>query len=193
MILRALRSCEHRVVVGHHDTLRIRLLEEITIDSTDPGHQTIGGGALDQILDGTSPPLRCDHERAILDEAVGIAEVLDVLTTRALPRLPAAGDGVGTRSIEPDGVPVVGWSPFGDRQDTLITGYDEEKDLVYGWSSAPAGKEYVTGSLSKWKGEGMFGYLVSRGPKVSIDRKKLEAAQLAFAVRMAHRPPLEGG
>jgi len=92
-----------------------------------------------------------------------------------------------------DGVPVVGWSPFGDGQDTLITGYDEEKDLVYGWSSAPAGREYVTGSLNKWKSEGMFGYLVSRGPKPEVDRKQLEAAQLAFAVQMAHRPPLEGG
>jgi len=92
-----------------------------------------------------------------------------------------------------DGVPVVGWSPFGDKKDTLITGYDEEKDLLYGWSSEPAGKEYTTGSLSKWKGVGMFGYIVSRGPKLSIDRKKLESAGLALAVKMAHRPAIEGG
>jgi hypothetical protein len=92
-----------------------------------------------------------------------------------------------------DGVPVVGWNPFGDFQDTLICGYDEEKDLLYGWSTKPEGKEYTTGSLSKWRGEGIFGYIVSRGAKEKIDRKKLESAQLALVVRSAHRPAIEGG
>jgi hypothetical protein len=91
-----------------------------------------------------------------------------------------------------DGVPVVAWNPFGDYEDTLICGYDEEKDELYGWSTKPE-DSYATGSISKWRGGGMFGYIIHRGAKDGVERKKLELEQLAQVVRMDHRPAIEGG
>ena len=89
------------------------------------------------------------------------------------------------------GVPVTAWNLFGDKGDAALVGYDEEKDLAYGWGIQPGGPAYMTAPLSKWKAEGMYGYLVRPGEK--IDRKALERKQLELVVRMAHRAALEGG
>ena len=49
---------------------------------------------------GAAAALRRDHERAVLDERPGIAEVVDVLARGALPGLAAALDRVGPRGVE---------------------------------------------------------------------------------------------
>ena len=91
-----------------------------------------------------------------------------------------------------DGVPVLAWNILGDFADGLMTGYDEEKDLVYGWGTKSAGKEYDTGSLSEWKGGGMYGTIIHRGKKKLVT-KELEREQLGLIVRMMRRPAMEGG
>ena len=96
------------------------------------------------------------------------------------------------KSIE-DGVPVVAWNAFGDFEDSLITGYDEERDLLYGRSAANAGDAYAEAPLTKWREGGMYGLLVRRGVREGVDRGAVERAQLGVAVRMERRPPIEGG
>jgi len=91
-----------------------------------------------------------------------------------------------------DGVPVLAWNLFGDYEDGLLTGYDEEKDLVRGWGVEPSGEEYREASLSKWRSGGLFGFIVERG-EIAADRKALEDGALALIVRRMRRPPLEGG
>jgi len=92
-----------------------------------------------------------------------------------------------------DGVPVVAWNPFGDFEDALLTGYDEGNDLLYGWSPGTEGEDYAQAPLSKWRAAGMSGYLFGRGLRDGVDRRAVQASRLAVAVRMAHRPPIEGG
>jgi hypothetical protein len=103
---------------------------------------------------------------------------------------PAIWDRI--RASIDDGVPVLAWNLFGDFEDSLLTGYDEEKDRVYGWGVAPAGDEYHTGSLESWRSGGMYGFIVERGAK-EVDAGKIERERLTLALEMAHRAPLEGG
>ena len=58
---------------------------------------------------------------------------------------------------------------------------------MMGWLVA-----YLTGSLSKWKGGGMYGYIVKRGKKKLVT-KELVKKQLGLIVRMMRRPAMEGG
>ena len=90
------------------------------------------------------------------------------------------------------GVPVTAWGLYGDGGDAVLVGYDEEKDLAYGWGVKTPGKEYMTAPLSKWRASGMYGYRLE-GKSKGVDRKSLEREQLMHVVRMAHRAPLEGG
>ena len=92
-----------------------------------------------------------------------------------------------------DGVPVVGWNALGDYEDAVITGYDVEKDLLYGWGAMPAGKEYATGKLSEWRSGGMSGYIVKRAKLPEVDRKALELASLRGILAFERRPEIEGG
>ena len=90
------------------------------------------------------------------------------------------------------GIPVTAWGLFGDGGDAILVGYDLEKDLAFGWGIGPAGEEYASAPLSKWKAGGMYGYIV-KGVAGIADRAALERKQLEIAVRMAHRAALEGG
>ncbi|MEN8150603.1 MAG: hypothetical protein ABFS86_12325 [Planctomycetota bacterium] len=89
------------------------------------------------------------------------------------------------------GVPVTAWGLFGDRCDAAMVGYDEEKDLAYGWGMKPDGKEYMSASLSKFTGGWMSSYVLA--PAKKTDRAALERTRLEHVVRMAHRASLEGG
>ena len=62
------------------------------------------GVFFDQVLERAAPPLRRDHQRAVLDEGAGIAQVLDVLARGALTGLAPARDRLGPRRIESDRV-----------------------------------------------------------------------------------------
>src|SRR5262249_14133176 len=92
MVLHALCAGEHRVVVGHHHTLRPRRLEELAVYVADARNQALGRRALDQVLHGAPTALRGDHERTVLDERSGVTEILDVLSCGSLTGLPPARD-----------------------------------------------------------------------------------------------------
>ena len=93
-----------------------------------------------------------------------------------------------------DGVPVVVFNLFGDYEDAVLTGYDLDKDLVYGWGAAPSpGAEYATAKLSAWKSEPIYAWVVRRGRQAALDLKAIEREALAGALALAARPPIEGG
>lgn len=96
------------------------------------------------------------------------------------------------KSID-DGVPVVVFNLFGDYEDALLTGYDLDKDLAYGWGAAPAGKEYATAKLSEWKGQPIYAYVVRRARRAALDLKAIELEALSGALALAARPAIEGG
>ena len=100
MVARALRAGEDRVVVGHHDRARLRLREQIAVDATDAGHHAVAGTLLDQLLQAAPCALRGERQRAVLDERAGIAQILDVLSCRALLRGASTRDRLGPLDIE---------------------------------------------------------------------------------------------
>ncbi len=103
----ALRAGEHRVVVGQDRAARALLAEEVAIHGADARDHAVGGRARDQVLDRAAAPLRRDHQRPVLDQAAGIAEVVDVLARRALARLAPPLDRVRSRGVERHGVAIV--------------------------------------------------------------------------------------
>src|SRR5437764_9099664 len=89
---------ETRVVVGEHRTGGA-FPEQPAVHPRDARDQTIGRGALDQLLEVPAAALCRDREASVLDEAPGIDEVGDVLAGS-----PAAGDVPPLDCITPTGV-----------------------------------------------------------------------------------------
>ena len=79
MVAHALRSGQHGVVVGHHDRLGRRSPEPVRADRGQAGDQTVGRGVGDQVVFRAPAALRGNRQRAVLDEAVGVDQVGDVL------------------------------------------------------------------------------------------------------------------
>ena len=100
MVLLALRAGEHGVVVRHQDALRLGFLEQIAVDASDPRDHSVGRRVLHQVFDRAPSPLRRDHQRTVLDEGAGIAQVVDIFASGALPGLAPARDRVGPRGVE---------------------------------------------------------------------------------------------
>src|SRR5207244_3453642 len=82
VVLQALRPGEDRIVVRHHHAAGAGRIEELPVHAADAGDETVRRRPLDQLLDRTPPALRRDHERAVLDERPGVAEMVDVLARR---------------------------------------------------------------------------------------------------------------
>ena len=78
----------------------LRFLEQIAVDASDARDHPVGRSVLDQILDRAPPPLRRDHQRTVLDEGAGIAQVVDIFASGALTGLAPARDRVGPRRVE---------------------------------------------------------------------------------------------
>ena len=87
MVLQALGSGEHGVVVGHdHGAL--------AVDRPDAADEAVGRRSFDKLLDGPAPALGGYHERAVFDEAPRVAQIVDILPCGPLVRAPAAGDRI---------------------------------------------------------------------------------------------------
>ena len=94
----ALRSREHRVVVGEHRAARAFPADERRVHAGGSGDEPVGRGAADEIVDSAPPTLRGDGEGAVLDEAAVIAEVGEVLARGPSPRAVTSGDHIGANS-----------------------------------------------------------------------------------------------
>src|SRR5258708_14950093 len=100
MVLLALRAGEHGVVVRHQNALRSGFLEQVAVDPSDPRDHPISRSILHEVFDGAPPPLRGNDQRTVLDEGAGVAKVVDIFASGALPGLAPARDSVGPRWVE---------------------------------------------------------------------------------------------
>ncbi len=113
MVLAALGSGEDRVVVGHDGAPGRVGTEAIAVDAADAGHQAVGRGVGDEVLDAAAAALRRDDERAVLDVGAVVDEVGDVLACGALPGPAPLGDGVGAAMVRADLVALDGLGEVG--------------------------------------------------------------------------------
>ena len=73
--------------------------------------EAVGRGVGDEVVDRPAAALGGDDHRAVLHEAAGIEEVVDVLPGGAVPGLAPPGDRVGPGVVEADGVAARGPRP----------------------------------------------------------------------------------
>ena len=92
---RALGAGEDRVVVGEDGAGAVLLAEQLAVDAGGSGDQAVGRGPLEQLAHLAAAPLGGDREPAVLDEAPGVDQILDVLAGGAAAALVAALDGLG--------------------------------------------------------------------------------------------------
>ena len=102
VVLRALGSGKHGVVVRHRNALACAFVsKQIPVDVSDTGNKSVARCVLDQIGQVTSPTLRGDDERPVLDQAPLIDEVSNVLPRCAPPSPSALRHSVRSRRVEP--------------------------------------------------------------------------------------------
>ena len=108
VVLEALRARQHGVVVRHARRTRAFCSSNRSpLTGPTPATRPSAGRALDQILHGAPLPLRRDLQRAVLDEGARVAEIVDVLARRALPRLAPPRHRLGARRVEGHRVPLL--------------------------------------------------------------------------------------
>ena len=92
----ALGAGQDGVVVRQHGAA-------IAVDATDAGDEAVGGRVGDEVLGAAARPLGGDDEPAVLLEAPGVAQVVDVLPRRPPAGPVAALGGGGTPGVERGG------------------------------------------------------------------------------------------
>ena len=100
VVAHALRSGEHRRVVGHDDGTRALGAEGRAVDAADAGDHPVGRRVAQEVVELAPAPLRRERETTVLDEAARIAEIGDVLARGAQAERMAACDGVGPARID---------------------------------------------------------------------------------------------
>ena len=71
----------------------------VAVDAADAGDHAVGRRVADQVVELAPAALRRERERAVLDEAAGVAEIGDVLARGAQAEGVALGDGVGPAGV----------------------------------------------------------------------------------------------
>jgi hypothetical protein len=100
VVAHALRTRQDRVVIGHRDA-------RPALDLADPGHQTVGWSACDQLLARAPPLLRGEQQRAVLDERARVHEVVEVLARRPPAELVASRHRLRAPGVEANGMALV--------------------------------------------------------------------------------------
>ena len=91
MGLVALRAGQHGVVVGQDGAARDVGGEHLAVDPPDARDQTVGGRARDEVVQAAPARLRGERQRAVLDEAARVTEIVEVLPGGTPPcRVPLA-------------------------------------------------------------------------------------------------------
>ena len=99
VVAHALRAGEDGRVVGHDDGARSLGAERLAVDAADAGDHAVGRRVADQVVELAPAALRRERERAVLDEAAGVAEIGDVLARGAQAEGVSLGDGVGPAGV----------------------------------------------------------------------------------------------
>jgi hypothetical protein len=75
------------------------VVKEFAIHSADTSDQSIRRRSLNKFLGVSSSPLGCDDQRTVLNEAVGVTEVVDVLSSRPVTRGVATSNSAGAAIV----------------------------------------------------------------------------------------------
>ena len=97
-----LRTGQYGVVVVHDHRLGGLVVEQGTVDGTDPGDHPVGGGVVDEVLDGAARALSGDDPGAVLDPGTFIDEMVEVLSGGAMAGLASPGHRVGPAVVQHD-------------------------------------------------------------------------------------------
>ena len=73
MVEQALRTGQHRIVIGQHGSARRVFVKHIAIDRAETGNQPVSWSIVDKVIQIAALALRRHHELAIFDKAVAIA------------------------------------------------------------------------------------------------------------------------
>ena len=101
MVDGALRSSQHRVVVGHHHAAGAFGAEQLAVDGTDAGHHAVGRKLADGLFQ-RQPGAGRQHQLTVLHERAFVAQIVDVFARRALLGATALRHGIRTRRIQRD-------------------------------------------------------------------------------------------
>ena len=69
----ALRTGQHRVVIGHYCAARVVGTELLGIDRTKTRDHAVGRRVVGEILNAATPALGSDGQGTVFDETVGVA------------------------------------------------------------------------------------------------------------------------
>ena len=137
MVQVSLRAGQDHVVVREHRGARAVVLEKLAVDAPDARHESVRRRLGDQLLDASAASLRSEGQRPVLDEAVRVAQIRQVLAGRAAPRCVAllhrlrasvvlrrglARQNVGEVRSDVVGAQGVYCHPVGDRRATAAPG-----------------------------------------------------------------------
>src|SRR5664280_2309118 len=107
VVLLALGTGQHGVVVGEHRTRRTLVDEAAPVDPGEAGHQPVGRRPLDQLLERAPGPLGGNGIGPVLGEAARVAEVVDVLPRRPPAARVTSVHRLGAPCVEHQGSSVV--------------------------------------------------------------------------------------
>ena len=99
----ALRAGQHGVVVGHDRDTRALGTELARIDAAGAGDQPVGRRVALQVVQAAPAALRRHREGAVLEQAAGVEQIVDVLarSAPALRMAPLHGLGAGLVAEQP--------------------------------------------------------------------------------------------
>ena len=95
-----LRAGQDGVVVRDDHATRPLAAEQLAVDAGQTGHQPVGRRAGDQVVVAAPGPLGRHDETAVLVEAGGIDQIVDVLAGRAPARVVATRRGLGATGVQ---------------------------------------------------------------------------------------------
>ncbi|SKX89192.1 Uncharacterised protein [Mycobacteroides abscessus subsp. abscessus] len=113
MVTQSLRARKHRVVVRDHHSFSSFGTKPVGADRRDAADQSVRGSVRDEIFFGAARALGCKSQGPVLDKAVLVDEVGDVLASGTSTDSVALGNRVGTRGVQRHLVPRVDLGEIG--------------------------------------------------------------------------------
>ena len=99
VVHRALRAGEHGVVIGDDGRSGALRAEQRSVDGAETGDDAVGRRVAQQLVHRAAAALRGDGQRAVFDEAAGVAQILDIGPRGAAALRVPLGDGFVARRV----------------------------------------------------------------------------------------------
>jgi hypothetical protein len=99
VVEKALGAGQHGVVVNHDRRLAGGGAELLGVDRGETGDHAVGGRVAAQVGQAVPLPLGGDGQLTVLDKGAGVAQIGEVLTSRAVPPGAASGHGLAALAV----------------------------------------------------------------------------------------------